>query len=265
MRPWGRGTTIPRVTPEHCAAAVHSVVREMDTSWSADPKTLRRAREMGLTGWAFYVAGRGGVLGADARPETVAAALGFIALDSVRGGLETAAKVGQAAVAEHRLAECCRWGAERLAGVPRLSRLVDLSEQVVLAADATAMPLFAAWRAMPLPDDREPARAAALMHLLAEFRSGAWLLATRACGLSSVEALVAGPQGTAEVVAYGWQPPYPAPGPLMRRYAYAEALANRIAGHAYLRLSAPERRELVGLLTTAREASRTGTTPLPHP
>jgi hypothetical protein len=218
---------------------------------------------MGLTGWAFYVAGRGGALGDDARPETIAAALGFIAPDSVRGGLETAAKVGQAAVAEHRLGECCRWGMERLSGVPRLPRLVDLAEQGVLAADATAMPLFAAWRSMPLPDDREPARAATLMHLLSEYRAGAWLLAIRACGLSPMEALAAGPQGAEEVVAYGWQPPYPAPGPLMRRYAYAEALANRIAGGAYLRLSGPERRELVGLLTTAREMSRTGTTPLP--
>lgn len=247
--------TIVRMTPEQCAQAVHTVVRDVDTAWSNCPRTLRRAREMGITGWAFYVAGRGGALGDDARAETVAAALGFIAPDAVRGGLETAAKVGQSAVAAHRLAECCRWGNENFAMVPRLARLVDLAEQVVVAADASAMPLFAAWRAMPLPDDSEPARAATLIHLLEEHRAGAWLLACRACGLSPMQALIAGPQGQEEVAAYGWQPPYPARGPLMRRYAYAEALANRLIGQAYLVLTGAERAELVGLLKTARETA----------
>ena len=76
--------------------------------------TLRRARLLELPGWAFYVAGRGGVLGDDARPETVAAAIGVIAPDAVRAGWEAARKVGPAAVAASRLAECARWGDERL-------------------------------------------------------------------------------------------------------------------------------------------------------
>ena len=41
----------------------------------------------------------------------------------------------------------------------------------------------------------------------------------------------------------------------MRRYTYAEALADRIAGQAYAALPPAERVELVGLLTAAAAAT----------
>src|SRR5438045_3237653 len=80
------------VTPDHAAAATRSAVHELGGAFAEDPKTLRRARELGLTGWSFYVAGRGGALG-EVRPDTVAAALGFIAPDAVRDGWATARRV----------------------------------------------------------------------------------------------------------------------------------------------------------------------------
>ena len=52
------------------------------------------------------------------------------------------------------------------------------------------MPLFAAWRAMPAPDDAPGARAAVFLHLLREHFGGAQLLATRASGLSPLEAIL---------------------------------------------------------------------------
>ena len=44
------------------------------------------------------------------------------------------------------------------------------------------------------------------------------LLAVRACGLTPIEAIIAGPDGEEEAVAFGWHPPYPARAPLLRRY-----------------------------------------------
>ena len=64
------------MNPELVAAFAKRPLGELDNAWSTSPRTLRRARLLDLSGWAFYVAGRGGVLGDDARPETVAAAIG---------------------------------------------------------------------------------------------------------------------------------------------------------------------------------------------
>jgi hypothetical protein len=239
------------VTPELAAANAKWPVCEIDNAWSTHPVTLRRARELELTGWAFYVAGRAGVLGDDVRPETVAAAIGVIAVDAVRSGWNAARKVGPGEVAASRLAECARWGDERLGCLPEVDRLGALAESVVEAADAVGMPLLAAGRAMPVPDGGDGARAAVLVHLLREHRAGALLLAVRACGLTPVEAVIAGPDGEGEALAFGWQPPFPARVPLMRRYHFAEALADRVAGQAYAALSIPQRQHLVRLLNEA--------------
>lgn len=232
-------------------------VYEVDSAWSTCPKTLRRARLMGLSGWAFYVAGRGGFLGDDAPADVVAAAIGVIASDAVRAGLEAARSVGPAAVAASRLAECARWGDEKLADLPELKRLVALVEQVVHEADAVGMTLFAANRAAGVPDGGPGACAAVLLHLLREHRAGALLLAVRACGLTPVEAIIAGPDGEEEALAFGWQPPFPAKAPLMRRYTYAEAIADRVAGQAYSALSTSDRTDLVRLVTAAADSVRT--------
>jgi hypothetical protein len=246
---------IRSVTPELCAAAARKPVSELDMAWSTSPKTLRRARLLELPGWAFYVAGRGGVLGDDARPDTVAAAIGVISPEAVRAGWEAARKVGPAEVAASRLAECARWGEACLAAAPEIPRLVALARRVTVAADAVALPMFAACRAMPQPDGGPGADAALLVHLLWEHRAGALLLAVRACGLTPVEAIIAGPDGEEEAVAFGWHPPYPMRAPLLRRYLYAEALADRISGQAYAALSPPERAELVRLLQAAAGAA----------
>jgi len=243
------------VTPELTAAAAVAPVGELDTAWSTDPRTLRRARLLELSGWAFYVAGRGGVLGDDVRPETVVAALGLIAPDAVRAGWDAARKVGPATVAASRLAECARWGEERLSSVAD-ERVVELAERVVEFADAVAMPLFAATRAMPAPDGGAGARAAVLVHLLREHRASAMLVAIRACGLRPVEAIIAGPEGEQEAITFGWTPPFPTRVSVLRRYAYAEALADRIAGGAYAVLAPSERVELLQRLGAAAATLR---------
>ena len=117
--------------------------------------------------------------------------------------------------------------------------------------------LFAAWRAMPVPTGIGPGgRAAVLLRLMREHRTGAHLLAIRAGGLTPLEALIAGPEGEAGAIAYGWQPPFPPFGPLIRRRIWVDAITDRIVGEAFRVLSVPERNELVKLLGQLLGAGR---------
>ena len=118
------------------------------------------------------------------------------------------------------------------------------------------MPLVAATRAMPVPDGGAGARASVLAHLMRELRAGALLVAGRSCGLTPVEMIIAGPEGEEEAITFGWQPPFPARTPLMRRFLFAEALADRIAGQAFAALSAGERVDLVRVLTAAADVAK---------
>ncbi|MEN3612569.1 MULTISPECIES: SCO6745 family protein [unclassified Plantactinospora] len=240
------------MTPEQAAGAARPTVLKLGSAFIECPRTLRRARQMGISGWAFLVTGRGAVLG-DVRTETVAAAIGILSPDAVADGWETAVRVATpSAVAEVSRAECCRWGIDYLAGFPPLARLIELVEPVVVAADATGMPLFAAWRGMPVPADAAPAaRAAVLLHLLFEYYSGASLMAVRAAGMTAMEVILAGPEGESGAVTYGWSPPYPPVGPLVRRRLWAESVTDRIVAQAYGVLDPAERVELVSLLGAA--------------
>lgn len=256
--------TIVCVTPEQTAAACRASIEELGGAFAEDPKTLRRARQLGLTGWAFYVTGRGGVLG-DIDPVVVGAAIGLIDDEAVRDGWAAARRVAPPPeIARHHREECCRWGRERLDLFHGVAKLVDLTERVVMAADPAAMPLFAAWRAFPVPENGAGARAAVLLHLLREHRAGAHLLAVRAAGLTPLEAILAEPDGEAGAIAFGWQPPYPPPGLLLRKRIWAGHLADRIVGQAFAALEAPERLELVELLAGAQAtaAAPTGEYPL---
>jgi hypothetical protein len=207
---------------------------------------------MGLSGWAYHVAARAGALG-DVRPETAAAAIGFIAPEAVIDGWESAAKqIPPVDVATWHLHELCRWGVDHLGGFPRLGRLLELSQRVARGADSAGMPLFAAWRAMPVPDEAPGAQAAVALQLLHELLRGAQVVAVRASGLTALEAILASPEGETGAVAFGWQPPYPPTGPLLRRVMWADSITDSIAGQAYRQLDRAERIELVGLIESLR-------------
>jgi hypothetical protein len=74
------------------------------------------------------------------------------------------------------------------------------------------------------------------------------LVAVRASGLTPLQAIIAGPEGETGAVAFGWQPPYPPAGPVVRRLLWAESVADAMAGQAYAVLDRAERVELIGLL-----------------
>ncbi|GGQ41261.1 SCO6745 family protein [Couchioplanes azureus] len=236
------------MTPEQAAANARPGLTSLVGAFAESPQTLRRARLMGLSGWAYHVSARAGALG-DVRPETVAAALGFIAPEAVTDGWEAAAKtIPPVEVATWHLHELCRWGVDQLGGFPRLTRLLDLSRRVVSAVDCAGLPLFAAWRAMPVPDASPGAQGAVLLHLMHEHWLGVHVVAVRASGLTPLQAIIAGPEGETGAVAFGWQPPYPPAGPLVRRLMWAESVAGSLAGQAYAALDRAERVELIGLL-----------------
>jgi hypothetical protein len=236
------------VTPEQAAARAKPGLAGLVGAFAESPQTLRRARLLGLSGWAYHVSARAGALG-EVRPETVAAAIGFIAPEAVIDGWEATAKTSEPMeVATWHLHELCRWGADQLGGFPRIDRLLELARRVVAGVDAAGLPLFAAWRAMPVPDDSAGAQAAVQLHLLHEHRMGVQVVAIRASGLAPLEAIIAGPEGETGAVAFGWQPPYPSAGPLVRRLMWAESVADALAGQAYGRLDREERVEFCGLL-----------------
>ena len=236
------------MTPEQAAANARPGLASLVGAFAESPQTLRRARLMGLSGWAYHVSARAGALG-DVRPETAAAAIGFIAPDAVTDGWEAAAKSTQPVeVATWHLHELCRWGVDQLGGFPRLTRLLELTKRVVSAVDGAGLPLFAAWRAMPVPDASPGAQAAVTLHLLQEHRLGVHVVAVRASGLTPLQAIIAGPEGETGAVAFGWQPPYPPAGPIVRRLMWAESVADSLAGQAYAALDLGERVELIGLL-----------------
>lgn len=255
------------MTPEQTAAASKPAVLEVGGAFHRCPETLRRARLLGLNSWAFYVTGRGGVLGA-VEAGTVAAALGFIAPEAVADGWDAAARLaGPAEVATANYIECGRWGVEQLTDVPGVVRLAELTGRAVHAADPTGMPLFAAWRALPLPDEAPGALAAAHLHLLREHVIGAHLIAVRASGMNPLAAVLASPEGQAGAIACGWPPPYPPVGPLIRRQLWAEAVTDRITSAAFAVLDRAERAELVDLLGVTRAHLRSGyvTAGVDHP
>ncbi|GGM62804.1 hypothetical protein GCM10011608_55040 [Micromonospora sonchi] len=240
------------MTPEQVAAACKPAVLALGEAYNRCPITLSRARVLGISGWAFYITGRAGALG-DVRAETVAAALGFIAPDAVADGWDAAVRtVRPGEVATASLAECCRWGDENLSALPGVDRFATLVERAVAAADASGMPLFAAWRAMPPLAQHPGARAAAGLRLLREHFTGAHLVAVRASGMSPLEAVLTGPEGESGAVACGWPPPYPPVGPLVRRRLWAEAVTDRLVAPAFVVLGPDEGAELVELLAVAQ-------------
>ncbi|WP_428967012.1 SCO6745 family protein [Micromonospora fluostatini] len=239
------------MTPEQAAAASRPVVLALGEAASRSPGMVERARQLGISGWACYVAGRAGPLG-EVSAGTVTAALGFVSPGAVAEGWDAATRaVRPAEVVVATLAECRRWGDEHLRALPRVDRLAVLLERAVAAADATGMPLFAAWREVAVPTGTPAARVAVGLRVLREHVVGGYLVATRAAGMTPLEAVLLGPDGEARALACGWPPPYPPTGPLVRRQLWAAAVTDRLVSPAFQVLTARERTELVELLTTA--------------
>ena len=254
----------PALSPGETARRVKPAVVHAGAAFGHEAAFADAGRRFGLDRWAFYFGARAGVLGpVDA--DVVVAACGFFPPALVRPAWDSAlsaASPGELVAADVGL--CVAWARRHLASLPGIDRLAELAGRVVVAAEASGRPLFAAWRALPDPAADPAARAGLALLRLREHRGSGHLLAVAAEGLTPLEAILAGP-GPAKAAANGWKPPYPPPGDAARLLA-AERRTGELAGVPYGCLDAGERTELADLAQAAYERhpsrARTGPGPL---
>jgi hypothetical protein len=202
------------------------------------PDTGTRGQELDLDFFGYYALGRGGVLG-DVNGDVVAAALHFFSPAMVTPIWDGAkAKVSPADAAAHYAESCAIWGRSRLDDIGDLDTFNKLGERAVEAADARGLPLFAGWRAMPLPDDA-PARAYHLIHVLRELRGGANGIGVRAVGLTAPEAVGVNSPGMFQL--FGWSGDLPDAEALRGRIDQAEDITDEICSSAFAVLDEGEK------------------------
>jgi hypothetical protein len=239
------------MTPLETAVAMSGPIHDLGGVFMRARPTLKRGPELGFPrGWSFYICGRGGVLG-DVVPDVIAAAYVFFPVAFVQQQWLLGRAVMEPAKAAEAYAEACRdWGREHLAGVDAdLDRLVELLRRVAAAADPAGAPLFAGWRALPLPDDAEGATAQ-LLQVLREHRGAMHGIAVLATGLTPLEAVMAD-NGEEGAQFFNWPEPYPEREPLLELYGEAEELTDEMCAEPFEALSADEREELVTLAHAA--------------
>jgi hypothetical protein len=221
----------------------------------ADPATYERGAALGFDGFGFYLYGRGACLGAvDA--DVAAAAYVFFAPATVRPAWEAGLAVMAPDRAAAEWAGCIHaWGRQHVPADLDAARLAELAGRVVAGADVGALPLFAAWRRLPEPDD-VAALAAHCMNGLRELRGGLHGLAVRAVGLAPVEAIVVHDAWMGSL--FGWPEPWPDPEPFVERRRRAEDLTDELMAAPLGVLDDGERDELAVLTAQLLEAVATG-------
>jgi hypothetical protein len=188
----------------------------------------------GEWGWsnpfAFYFAGRGGMLG-DVTPDVVTSAMGWFSPDAVAAMYAEGAGVAGAPRAAERMAEAhAKWGDKYYGGVAGLDEKVAVTEEAVTGLEGSAIPLFVGWRQAP-KSDTPAGRAAQLMQMLREWRGGLHLVATTAVGLSPLEAILTN-EGEGQAKFFGWSEPFADVSAIKAKHAEAEAITDRLCAAA---------------------------------
>ncbi|MFI6294311.1 hypothetical protein ACIBEJ_22160 [Nonomuraea sp. NPDC050790] len=204
----------------------------------------------------MYFRGRCGVLG-ECDADVVTSVVAFYPAEHVAQNWDGGRKLPTEQAVELYAGACHAWGRRRLGGFDGCARIAELLEPVVEKASAVGAPLFAGWRAVPLPDDA-PARATQLMHVVRELRGGLHANAVIAAGMHPLEAVLAAkhegtPFGDAagEAIArfFTWPEPYERPSAeVVARRAEIEETTDRLMAPVFSVLNAAESDELIGLL-----------------
>jgi hypothetical protein len=221
-------------------------IQQFSRGWMLDRATADYGVSLGLrTGEEYWIVGRGGALG-DVDYEIAAAAIAFVAPESVRAAWEhlpSGMTPGQ--VAETYAARCTGWGTDALAVFEpaRMERLDRLGRRVADGASPALGVLFAAWRAVAPPDD-VGGRATLTMQVLREMRGAAHIIAIQACGLTPVEAILASPapaprSGAPWAEHLGWPGPFRDPEEIRGARREAERMTTEIIA-AHLAVLAPD-------------------------
>ena len=224
----------------------------MGAGFMLHPDVLGPGKEAGYPGgFAYYVVGRGGVLG-DVDADVVISAFGFFAPDLITSLWNAGVVVEGARAGSRRYAEgCAEWGRSRLDGFAGAERLAELLGRVVDAADVGGLPLFSGWRNIARPEDAA-GRCYLLIHVARELRGSAHLLACVASGLTPLDAVLVNPDGGADQAEkFGWTGPFATDGDATTKFAVAEELTDRLMARHLEVLSDGELSELTELVAAA--------------
>jgi hypothetical protein len=201
-------------TTDHDAAlaviqSTSAPIHDIGTAIYLSPDVFGWAGEWGWSNpFAFYFAGRGGMLG-DVGAEVVCSAFGwFEPSQSSRHNSKKAPPSRAPCRRRERMAEAhALWGRKHLGDVKGLGDIVAITETLVDGLEGSGLPLFAGWRAAARADD-DAGRAAQLMQILREWRGGIHLVATTAAGLTPQEAILTN-EGEGQAKFFGWPGPLP--------------------------------------------------------
>ncbi len=229
-------------------------IHEIGSTIYLSPETFARAAEWGWANpFAFYFAGRGGVLGSvDAG--AISSAMGYFNPEVLTGlYAEGIAVAGPQGAADRMMEATAAWGRDHLEGVEGLTTFVRLADQLVDGAEGAALTLFAGWRAQARVDDTE-GRAAQLFQILREWRGAVHLVGTTAVGLTPLEAILT-TDGPGQAKVFGWSEPFQDWKGVADRQVEAEAMTDELCARDVDRLLTPvERRDLSEAVTAAAAA-----------
>lgn len=237
--------------------AVSSQINDLGGRFMLHPETLKIGSDAGYpNGYAWYVTGRGGVLG-DVDADVVVAAFAYFNPQVVRKMWIAGTTVEGARKAGERYAlACAEWGRTRLQDVEGCTRFVELAERLVKSVDVAGLSLFAAWRSEPLPDDA-PARAYQLLHVLREWRGSVHIIAVLSGGVTPLQALLASDDGSAHAKTFGWGDGLSNATHLKDQMIGIELLTDNMMLNAYeTTFNATERTEFVELVGRFADALR---------
>jgi hypothetical protein len=206
-------------------------IHDIGTAIYLSPDVMALAKEWGWDNpFAFYFAGRGGMLG-DVSPDVVTAVLGWFEPGAVRAMYTEGVGVAGASGAAKRMAEAhTAWGDKHFADVEDLESIVSVTEELVGGLEGSALPLFVGWReaaASATPGGR----AAQLMQILREWRGGVHLVATTAVGLSPLEAILTN-EGPGQAKFFGWAEPFDDWTSIKAKHDEAEAMTDALCASA---------------------------------
>jgi hypothetical protein len=239
------------MTPEEAAEAAATATSTLTSRFMLDGATYKKGGELGFDGFTFYASGRGGVLG-DVDADVVAAAFFFFNPETVRAAWDASAKVLPRHEAAAAFAECGHeWGRAHLPDDLDTARLAELAGRVSGAASPAGAPVFAGWRALPVPSD---AKAAAVHHMnsLRELRMANHAAAVHVAGVSAGDAVRLHTPHMAPL--FGWTEPLPAEVPTVDWDAI-EATTNRLCSSSFAGLEESERAEFAALANAANAAT----------
>jgi hypothetical protein len=234
--------------------ATSAPIHDIGSAIYLSPDVFGWAAEWGWSNpFAFYFAGRGGMLG-DVGPNVVSSAFGWFEPAMVAKHFDEGVGVASATATAGRMAEAhAKWGRTHLSDVKDLGGIVSVTETLVNGLEDSGLPLFAGWRAAPRSGDAA-GRLAQLLQILREWRGGLHLVATTAVGLSPLDAILTN-EGAGRAKFFGWSEPFADRVSIRHKHEEAEAMTDRLAATSFSRALGAHQFEEFQLGVTAVHAA----------